>query len=499
MATMTICLAPYLQTASQNCVCDFSPYLLISLWRFILTKFVDNKKHPGFKSSIGIPVTSLLIVMLTIMTLVIGFWCLHVSQKAAYDISILYYLNIALVYGLWVGLIILYMFYSFRKKESHPGAPPKTRFLCLIPSYNEETVIQNSVSTLLNQKYPKSLFDVVVVFDGIDKTAEKAKQLGAKVLKTPSPASGKHKALLYAIEKLVSKDDACFVVVFDADNIVTEVFLQRMNDAITAKGFQCVQGYHGVSNKASNWVTKALWCSTTASSRLYNQGRYNSIRNSLICGTGWGCKGSLLKELWGSIKTQTEDIELNGLLLLKKGVRVAWVPEARFYDEKPLSLWVAIKQRRRWMTGHMRVFLWLAWPCLKAAFQRRDLALLEISLYYAVPFVLSVSIIQLFVVLTGVTYGVFSVSGPLSSSAAQLFLAIITLFFILVYQFIGFGIEYRLWLKSARYSFYTIVFSFIVWTFALVWSWFSLSRSDWMSHTPHVSQVRELKPSFSKT
>ncbi len=52
-------------------------------------------------------------------------------------------------------------------RESYP-CHRRTRFLCLIPAYNESTVIGNPGTSFLNQRYPSSIDDVVVVHDGTD-------------------------------------------------------------------------------------------------------------------------------------------------------------------------------------------------------------------------------------------------------------------------------------------------------------------------------------------
>ncbi|MFQ5510214.1 MAG: glycosyltransferase family 2 protein [Candidatus Krumholzibacteriia bacterium] len=405
------------------------------------------------------------------------------------DVSWIYYPNTVVVYGLWVGSILTFMVCSFKKSRPFPDRIPQTRFLCLVPAYNEAAVIRNSVESLLRQNYPNALVEIVVVFDGTDGTGEAARGLGVRVIETPAPGSGKHVGLARAFDRLLGTDDGRYVCVFDADNVVDSEFLRTMNNAILATGSRCLQGYHDVLNKRVNWVTKAMWCGTAASSRLYNQGRYSGIGNALICGTGWCCQGSLVKRHWPTIRTQTEDIELNGLLLLGEGVRVAWVPEARFYDEKPNNLWVAVGQRRRWMTGHLRVFRYLGWRCLRESFRRKDIALFEIFLYYAVPIAMSIAVVQFFGVLTGISLGVLSVSGPLATGEAQFTLGAITVGYIMGYQIIGFTLENRQWPRGVLYSFYTVVFSAVVWTMALVWAWFSMNRSDWMSHTPHVARA----------
>lgn len=410
------------------------------------------------------------------------------------NVSWCYYPIFAIVYGVWVIPIMLFMFASFKRERRAPAAVPKTRFLCIVPAYNEQTVIGNPIASLLAQQYPAELYEVWVVCNGTDDTARLARQYGASVLVTPKPGIGKHAALKYAFDELLSENDARYVCVFDADNVVSPSFLQRMNEEIAANGYACLQGFHDVLNARTSWVSKALWCATMSSSRLYMTGRMALLRNALTCGTGWACKASLLRRYWDSIKTQTEDIELNAILLLKENVRVAWVPSAVFYDEKPFGIWVAMRQRMRWMTGHVRTCMLYSVPCFLEGIRRRDLALIELAVYYTVPFALLVAILAIPLQL-GMLFHVFYVRGPFASEPVALTLAAVAIFADLMYQMIGFAPSkggssaFTHGRRVFGYAFLTWAFALVVWPPALVWAFFSLNRRDWLFHTPHFMSL----------
>ncbi|HYL28088.1 MAG TPA: glycosyltransferase family 2 protein [Candidatus Nitrosotalea sp.] len=413
------------------------------------------------------------------------------------DVDWIYYPTFAFVYGFWILPILAFMLFSLRQIPPNPERPPKRRFICMVPAYNEERVIANPIRSLLAQDYPNELYEVWVIFDGDDGTADVAESLGANVLVTPTNGYGKHRALDYAFRKLLTDDDDRYVVVFDADNTVSPNFLQAMNNAIETKGYRCMQSFHDVLNGSDNWITKALWCACVSSSRLYLTGRMRSLSNVLICGTGWCCDASLLRQYWPRIKTQTEDIELNGILALESGVHVGYVPEAHIYDEKPLNLWVAIRQRMRWMCGHTRVAYYYFLRCLWQGLKRRDAALLELAAYYLVPIALLTSYLTL-PLLAGIGIGSFTISGPLARGPVQVTFEIIATFFIFGYQLVGFwgtkSLAPTALLRARRvlvYSIYTIFFAMLVWPPALIWALFSVAKSDWLYHTPHVTGAAE--------
>ncbi len=434
---------------------------------------------------VGVP------ILIVVALLAMRRYDLHVN------VDWVYYPTFVFVYAVWIAPILGFMLFSVPQLRPNPPAPPKRRFICMIPAYNEETVIGNPVRSLLAQEYPAELFEVWVIFDGSDGTAEIARNLGAQVLVTPTNGYGKHRALDYAFRKLLRDRDDRYVAVFDADNVVGSNYLQAMNNAIETKGFRCMQSFHDVLNGADNWITKALWCSCVASSRMYLTGRMRSLKNVLICGTGWCCEAGLLRDHWKRIRTQTEDIELNGILALESRVHVGYVPEAHIYDEKPLNIYVSIRQRMRWMCGHSRVAYYYFFPCLWEGVKRGDFALIELASYYLVPFALLTSFCS-WPLLAGVSMGPLTIDGPLSAGPVQHVFEGVALFFIFGYQVVGFwgtrALSENRFVRAWRvllYSLYTLVFALLAWPPALIWALFSVGKTDWIFHTPHVSDAME--------
>lgn len=430
----------------------------------------------------GVPLSAQLLVRLPV---------LHHYERLVrpIDLSWLFYLCFVLVYTLQIGPVLLFGVWA-RRAAPVPPHRPATRFLCLIPAHNEERVVANSVGSLVHQAYPRDLFEVCVVSDGCaDRTDEIARHHGARVFPTSSRGKGKQQALADAFAALLHDNDPHrYVCVIDADNWVAPDFLQEMNNAICEHGHRCLQAFHDVLNGTVNWITKSLWLNSIASSVLYNPGRFRSLGTALICGTGWCCEAGLLRRYWSKIGTQTEDIELTGLLLLHEGIGVAWVASAHIYDEKPLTLWAAIRQRQRWMTGHMRVAGRLFWPLVREGLRRRDVRYFELAGYYLLPFAMNAGNLQM-LLMAGLSVGLLVVRGPFGWPAWQWSVMLVTLAYVFVYQIAGFALETELWGQAVVYSVYCAVFSFLAWGPALVWACFSLAHSDWMFHTPHVAAL----------
>lgn len=415
--------------------------------------------------------------------------CLRHATSRPLDVSWLYYVNFVLVFGLHLGPVLAFGVCALGRRPACRPHPPRVRFLCLIPAHNEERVIHNPVLALRNQAYPRHLFDIYVVSDGsTDRTEEIARALGARVLRTGTGGRGKPRALREAFERLLRPCDDRYVCVFDADNRVSPTFLAEMNNAICEHGYPCLQGFHDVLNGSENWITKSLWVTTVAASHLYNPGRSRALGTALVGGTGWCCRADLVRRYWPMVQTQAEDIELTGLLLLHERIGVPWIHAARVYDEKPHNLWVAIRQRHRWMTGHMRVACCLCWPCLREGIRRRDARLVELALYYLMPFALNLGNVQVLLI-AGMVCGVFTIHGPLTLPAVGWCVNLLVFLYLFGYQVYGFGRETGLWARGVLYSLYAAAASFLTWTPALVWACFTVPRNDWFFHTPHRAGV----------
>ena len=77
---------------------------------------------------------------------------------------------------------IIYVLFFWLKPKKYPPAKTQHRFGIIIPARNEEEVIGDTVRKLLQQNYPRELYDIfVVAHNCTDKTAERAREAGAVV------------------------------------------------------------------------------------------------------------------------------------------------------------------------------------------------------------------------------------------------------------------------------------------------------------------------------
>lgn len=395
-----------------------------------------------------------------------------------------------LILFIYVFPIILFSIYGIIPLKNQPPSSQgkqKTEFLVIIAAYNESRVISNSVGSMMNQSTEQSNAKIVVAFNGTDNTDQIAKSLGAEVICTPTPGCGKSQAIAYALENIKPSNHR-YVVILDADNLTDLNFLDQMAIA-TQDGAIALQGNHQVLLASDNWVSRGLEAGYAASGRLFNPGRSRLLNSALLCGTGFAIREDVFRDLWKKIRTQTEDIELNGLLAMEYQSGVKWVQNANFYDEKPDTIAIAIRQRVRWMVGHFKCMLHYSRSLLLFSIRNRDIRAFELSVYYTIPVMVFLSSFWLIFILP------ISHIVKLSIFPSDPFYSIIISAALLAYiiglpmlGYIALNGQKNIPKKFHRalyYSFLSSLFALFVWPMSIFLATVMLARKDWMFHTPH--------------
>lgn len=275
--------------------------------------------------------------------------------------------------------------WSRRKNKTEDCAPCK-RFALVIAAHNEELVIGNVIDSLMNQNYPRELYDIIVVADNCtDRTASIARKHGALVhSRFDTEKTGKGNALEWIFRKIYNQSDRYDVIsVFDADNLVSSNYLYEMNKQL-CKGYKVVQGYIDSKNPFDSWITCSYSIAFWLSNRTYQLPRFNLGLSCVLCGTGFCLDISVLKEIGWGATCLTEDLEFTMKLSLN-GIKVAWAHDAIVFDEKPLTLRQSWRQRKRWMQGHADCAYRYLVPLFKKAFKERNLAVFDCAIYLFQP------------------------------------------------------------------------------------------------------------------
>ena len=239
------------------------------------------------------------------------------------------------------------------KKETTLTNAPLSKFLILFPAYNEDKVIINSVEQFLQQTYPKENYQVVVISDHMQPETNRLLSTYSITLLTPTfEKSSKAKAMQYAINNIVDHYD--YVVILDADNIVSKEFLLQLNN-LCQVGYQAIQ-CHRCAKNSDNDIAVLDGVSEEINNTLFRKAHNNIRLSSALIGSGMCFQYELFKKNVFDLKTAGEDREMEALLLSQK-VFIKYAPDIYVYDEKVKSQTNFQRQRMRWMTAQIQSLL----------------------------------------------------------------------------------------------------------------------------------------------
>lgn len=261
---------------------------------------------------------------------------------------------------------------------------PEKKFAVLIAARNEEKVIANLIESLKRQDYPECLYDIYAIPNNCaDDTKGVAQKAGALILEVTPPIQTKGDVLKQAFMLL---QDSCYdgYVIFDADNVVSPNFLQRMNDALCA-GYPAAQGRRKSKNPKDSWVSGCNTVYLGMGHLFTDRVRMGMARCANIYGTGYMVSAELLTETGYPIKTLTEDLEYTALCILKDR-QIAFVEDAVCFDEQAIKLANSVKQRKRWSAGSCECFNLYHSELASAYFKNKNKSALDMLLFLFAPY-----------------------------------------------------------------------------------------------------------------
>ncbi len=250
-------------------------------------------------------------------------------------------LFVTIISTLYFALILLsYLFYEERKTEDF--APPVS---IIVPAYNEEENIAETIQGLLSMDYPE--FEIIVVDDGsTDRTYEIAKRFeGDRVKVFRKKNGGKASALNFGL-KHVSYD---FVACMDADSVPSKNALREIMKLFLDEDVGAVTPALLVY-KPGNLVEKFQWAEYLTSElirRVYDHmdaqyvtpGPLSVYRKKVLDEVGPFNENSIVEDLEMAIRIQ------------HAGYRIAHASKAAVYTKTPRTWRSLLKQRLRWNLG----------------------------------------------------------------------------------------------------------------------------------------------------
>ncbi len=235
----------------------------------------------------------------------------------------------------------------FTRESVLDKAKIQNRFAVIIPSHKQDKVIEQAVVSILSQDYPQRLFDVVVVSDHQSEITNMRLAQYPITLLTPDFAeSTKAKSLQYAILKLPEFKIYDIALVLDADNIVEQDFLTKVNDAFETAATKAIQ-LHRISRNRDTAVARMGSIFEEINNNIFRKGHINMGISAALAGSGTAYDFTWFKTNVMKAKTAGEDKELEALLL-KQGYFIDYFDNILLYGEKKRTTSKMNEQHGRW-------------------------------------------------------------------------------------------------------------------------------------------------------
>ena len=257
----------------------------------------------------------------------------------------------AMTISFWSTMLFVPMAVLSKYKEDvQPDVKSYPKITIIIPAYNEEKVIANTIEGLLETKYPKK--EIIFVDDGsTDRTLQIASQYKNKIKVLHKENGGKATAINYGVVYSTGE----IIVIVDADTIIGRQSLKEI-----VKGFEvnehvaAVAGNIKVRNR-TNLITKCQALEYITGIQIVRRAfdLFGSI--TIVPGALGAFRKSFLREAGAYGKeTIVEDFDQT-IKLLKAGLITQGSTKATAYTEAPNTIRDFVAQRKRWYRGNIQV------------------------------------------------------------------------------------------------------------------------------------------------
>jgi cellulose synthase/poly-beta-1,6-N-acetylglucosamine synthase-like glycosyltransferase/spore germination protein YaaH/peptidoglycan/xylan/chitin deacetylase (PgdA/CDA1 family) len=265
-------------------------------------------------------------------------------------IAFIFMAGILLVSGRALVIGLLALIEKLRPAPlDHPDYQPSISVL--IPAYNEESVIVDTVRSAIASDYPK--LEILVIDDGsTDRTAELVRENFGKdprVHLLLQSNGGKPSALNHALSEATGE----IAVSIDADTIVDSEAIPRLVRHFVDPRVGAVAGNVKVMNR-NRWITRWQALEYITSQNL--EKRAFDLLNCIpvVPGAAGAWRTALLRSSGGfSGDTVAEDTDLT-LTIRRNGWKILYDEDAIGRTEVPETVEALIRQRFRWTFGTLQ-------------------------------------------------------------------------------------------------------------------------------------------------
>jgi cellulose synthase/poly-beta-1,6-N-acetylglucosamine synthase-like glycosyltransferase/peptidoglycan/xylan/chitin deacetylase (PgdA/CDA1 family) len=245
-------------------------------------------------------------------------------------------------------------FDRFRRRNDVADPSYRPSVAVLIPAYNEETVIERTVQSVLESDYPN--LRVIVIDDGskdqtaaVTRYAFRKEIADGRVTVLTKPNSGKAAALNYALEHVTEE----LFVGIDADTIIAPDAISKLVPHFRDSRVAAMAGNAKVGNRVNLWTRwQALEYITSQNFERRALNTLNAV--SVVPGAIGAWRTADVRAAGGyHHDTVAEDADLT-MALLQAGYHVNYEDRALAYTEAPTTPNGLMRQRFRWSFGIMQ-------------------------------------------------------------------------------------------------------------------------------------------------
>ena len=244
----------------------------------------------------------------------------------------------------------------FNRHGNIPRSKQQNRFVIIIPAHEQDDVIEQTVVSVLGQAYPQRMFDITVISDHQNEmTNMRLAQYPITLLTPDFEESSKAKSLQYAVLNLPEFKIYDIVVILDADNIVEQDFLQKVNDAFEVAATRAIQT-HRISRNRDTAAARMDAIFEEINNAIFRRGHISVGLSAALAGSGTAYDYNWFKTNIMKAKTAGEDKELEALLL-RQEIYIDYFDNIYVYGEKKRSTLKLNEQRGRWATQQLHNFI----------------------------------------------------------------------------------------------------------------------------------------------
>jgi 1,2-diacylglycerol 3-beta-glucosyltransferase len=259
------------------------------------------------------------------------------------------------------------------------------RLVVLVPAYNEEDGLRETLESLAACNYPSAARRTVVVADNCtDRTADIARAAGVEVWeRADSEQRGKGFAVAWALERLFAGEDFDAVVMVDADCTASTNLLGAIEGRLRG-GADAIQVDYVAGNPEASHVSALRFGAFALADTVRFLGKQRLGLSCGLVGTGMAFTREVLRDAPWNTTGLVEDGEYHMRLVLA-GVRAEFGPEAWVSQAVPTSLKASTDQQARWEKGRLELIRRWSPGLISAGLAKRDVVKLHAGLECLVP------------------------------------------------------------------------------------------------------------------